>query len=517
MSSIFARLLVLLVYGAAYMADSTKDVPIHFADSVKSLELLAKDAETMFKRAEETLTQVENAADKDDQTYFLDFLIESIARAITHCNNAPFYPSVCKLEPEVKALQRRLRDKVNYGKRRHALCKTMGSLAIEIQTHLKYISDMFVKVTNEAFEMVNILEMMEYDKYNPTWKNQLQQAKDDFIDRMTKMKNMQTAIRGAIALVEIAIIALTPPNPVTIILEVISIGIALAESIKQQKTYLEQLKNAKSSSLKAIADVDRANSQINEECRKLETSWGHLLENGKRTLANVNAVTGRLREVLPKVYGGVSADRLSFSSNRAFDTYNARNINGQTDSIKEFVVNELYPRINGALEDMFGKFEIEQLPTMVWVTHEVVTKVKINATIEDIVADVKPKDKRFTNLEIMHLVGKMFPARKCYQYYPLQPARKNVNHPTYAEQDINKVASILQTALFFSPLDSDCSNMNEIVKAAQRIDCNCSSNSCACVRERDDDMYRYIIACLRPDVACAKATANNVHVCSGRD
>ena len=98
---------------------------------------------------------------------------------------------------------------------------------------------------------------------------------------------MYTAI-GAIALVEIAIIALTPPNPVTIILEVISIGIALAESIKQQKTYLEQLKNAKSSSLKAIADVDRANSQINEECRKLETSWGHLLENGKRTLANVN-------------------------------------------------------------------------------------------------------------------------------------------------------------------------------------------------------------------------------------
>ena len=41
------------------------------------------------------------------------------------------------------------------------------------------------------------------------------------------------------------------------------------------------------------------------------------------------AVTGRLREVLPKVYGGVSADRLSFSSNRAFDTYNARNINGK--------------------------------------------------------------------------------------------------------------------------------------------------------------------------------------------
>ena len=40
------------------------------------------------------------------------------------------------------------------------------------------------------------------------------------------------------------------------------------------------------------------------------------------------------------------------------------------------MINELYPRINGALEDMFGPFKIEQLPTMVWVTHEVVTKVK---------------------------------------------------------------------------------------------------------------------------------------------
>ena len=93
---------------------------------------------------------------------------------------------------------------------------------------------------------------------------------------------------GAIALVEIAIIALTPPNPVSIILEIIGIGIALVENIKQQKNYLDQLKNAKSSMLKAITDVDKANRQLNEECGKLETSWGHLLENGKRTLENVN-------------------------------------------------------------------------------------------------------------------------------------------------------------------------------------------------------------------------------------
>ena len=98
---------------------------------------------------------------------------------------------------------------------------------------------------------------------------------------------------GAIALVEVAIIALTPPNPVTIILEVISIGIALAESIKQQKRYLEQLQHAKSSMLKAISDVDKANGRINEECGKLETSWGHLLENGKRTLTNVNVRSRR--------------------------------------------------------------------------------------------------------------------------------------------------------------------------------------------------------------------------------
>jgi len=359
--------------------------------------------------------------------------------------------------------------------------------------------------------------MMEYDQYNPQWKDQMAQAKDDFIDRMTKMQNMQTVIRGAIALVEVAIIALTPPNPVTIILEVISIGIALAESIKQQKRYLEQLQHAKSSMLKAISDVDKANGRINEECGKLETSWGHLLENGKRTLTNVNAVTGRLREVMPKLYSGVTADKLTFSSNRAFETYNAQHIKGETDNIKAFMVNELFPRINGALEDLYGTFKIDQLPTMVWVTHEVVTKVKINATIEDIVAEVKPRDKRFTNLEIMHLVGKMFPQRKCYQYYPLDPARKKVNHPTYAIQDINKLASTLQTALFFMPLTADCSNMNDIVKSAQRIECNCASSNCPCVQAADDRIYEYVVACLRPDTACVQQGAQGVHVCTGRD
>ena len=65
--------------------------------------------------------------------------------------------------------------------------------------------------------------------------------------------------------------------------------------------------------------------------------------------------------------------------------------------------------------------------------------MKINATIEKIVEEVKPRDQRFANLEVLHLVGKMFPQRKCYQYYPLDPARNKVNHPTYAIQDINKV------------------------------------------------------------------------------
>ena len=87
---------------------------------------------------------------------------------------------------------------------------------------------------------------------------------------------------------EVAIIALTPVNPITIILEVVSIGVALASSIKQQKQYLEQLRNAKSAMIKAIGDVDKANGRINQECGKLETSWGHLLENGRRTLDNVN-------------------------------------------------------------------------------------------------------------------------------------------------------------------------------------------------------------------------------------
>ena len=100
-------------------------------------------------------------------------------------------------------------------------------------------------------------------------------------------------------MVEIAIIALTPPNPVTIILEIISIGIALAQSIQQQKDYLNQLKNAKSSMEKAIVDVNRANNLINEECGKLETSWGHLLENGHRTLDNVNVSSAFQNTLFP--------------------------------------------------------------------------------------------------------------------------------------------------------------------------------------------------------------------------
>ena len=40
------------------------------------------------------------------------------------------------------------------------------------------------------------------------------------------------------------------------------------------------------------------------------------------------AVTGRLREVMPKLYSGVNADRLTFSSNRAFETNNGKRIKG---------------------------------------------------------------------------------------------------------------------------------------------------------------------------------------------
>ena len=90
------------------------------------------------------------------------------------------------------------------------------------------------------------------------------------------------------AVVEVVIIALTPPDPVTIILEVISIGIALAESIKQQKQYRDQLKEAKRKMTIALADVTRANGRIDEECHKIETSWAELLGNGRKTLDNVN-------------------------------------------------------------------------------------------------------------------------------------------------------------------------------------------------------------------------------------
>ena len=93
---------------------------------------------------------------------------------------------------------------------------------------------------------------------------------------------------GIMAVVEVVIIALTPPDPVTIILEVISIGIALAESIKQQRQYRDQLKEAKRKMTIALADVTRANGRIDEECHKIETSWAELLGNGRKTLDNVN-------------------------------------------------------------------------------------------------------------------------------------------------------------------------------------------------------------------------------------
>ena len=95
-------------------------------------------------------------------------------------------------------------------------------------------------------------------------------------------------------MVEVAIIALTPPNPITIVLEVISIGVALASSITQQKKYMEQLEHAKYATLKAIRDVEKANARINEECGKLETSWSKLLTNGRQTLDNVDVSINQL-------------------------------------------------------------------------------------------------------------------------------------------------------------------------------------------------------------------------------
>ena len=96
-------------------------------------------------------------------------------------------------------------------------------------------------------------------------------------------------------MVEVAIIALTPPNPITIVLEIISIGIALAASITQQKEYMEQLEHAKYATLKAIQDVNKANARINEECGKLETSWSSLLTNGRETLDNVDVSMNQLK------------------------------------------------------------------------------------------------------------------------------------------------------------------------------------------------------------------------------
>merc|ERR1712136_150579 len=132
---------------------------------------------------------------------------------------------------------------------------------------------------------------------------------------------------------------------------------------------------------------------------------------------------------------------------------------------------------------------------------EIVAKVKANATISDIVTDIKPKNLHFNNLQIMHLVGRLFPQRKCYQYYPLGQARKNINHPTFDIQDINKVATTLQTSLFFMPLKSDCSNEKMIREGAKRVECGCTN--CPCFQENKKAIYQYLIACLRPDMACA--------------
>ena len=44
------------------------EIKVHFADTVKSLEKLSKEAESLFKRAEETLLQVDKG-DYDNQEY----------------------------------------------------------------------------------------------------------------------------------------------------------------------------------------------------------------------------------------------------------------------------------------------------------------------------------------------------------------------------------------------------------------------------------------------------------------
>ncbi len=49
---------------------------------------------------------------------------------------------------------------------------------------------------------------------------------------------------------------------------------------------------------------------------------------------SLQAVTKRLREVMPKVYAGVSTDQLTFTSNRAFEANNAQIINGKIFLIK---------------------------------------------------------------------------------------------------------------------------------------------------------------------------------------
>ena len=55
-----------------YYLPAILDIRIHFADTVNSLEQLSRDAESMFKRAEETLAQADKM-DDDEQGYCKQF------------------------------------------------------------------------------------------------------------------------------------------------------------------------------------------------------------------------------------------------------------------------------------------------------------------------------------------------------------------------------------------------------------------------------------------------------------
>ena len=48
--------------------------------------------------------------------------------------------------------------------------------------------------------------------------------------------------------------------------------------------------------------------------------------------AMFQAVTKKLREIMPNLYGGVSSDQLTLSSNKAFEPYNARGIKGRMNN-----------------------------------------------------------------------------------------------------------------------------------------------------------------------------------------